>query len=67
VVGPQGLPPQIRAAGRRNLSPLEEAEASVIARVLAESGWNKKLAAERLQIARGSLYQKMRRFRITGP
>jgi len=67
VVGPQGLPPQIRAAGRRNLSPLEKAEASVIARVLEESGWNKKLAAQRLQIARGSLYQKMRHYRITGP
>jgi len=39
----------------------------VIARVLEESGWNKKLAAQRLQIARGSLYQKMRHYRITGP
>lgn len=67
VIGTADLPRQLRHGSRRSLSPLEAAEAAVIARVLDESGWNKKLAAQRLQIARGSLYQKMRRYRIVGP
>ena len=67
VVGAADLPLRMRHGNGRQLSPLEAAEAAVIARVLDESDWNKKLAAQRLQIARGSLYQKMRRYRIVGP
>lgn len=65
-IGLAELPLEMRAAGdHRHRSPLEEAEASVILGVLADCRGNKKEAAQRLGIARGSLYAKLRTYRIT--
>ncbi|MFR9803763.1 helix-turn-helix domain-containing protein [Pseudonocardia sp. RS010] len=49
------------------LSPLEAAEAEVIAGVLGECGGNKSAVAARLGISRATLYQKLRRYRIGLP
>ncbi|MDL5159758.1 helix-turn-helix domain-containing protein [Actinomycetospora termitidis] len=46
-------------------SPLEAAEADVIARTLAECRGNKSVAAATLGISRATLYQKLRRYRIS--
>lgn len=43
-------------------TPLEEAEAKVIAKVIAECGGNKTLAAARLGIAKATLYERIRRY-----
>lgn len=48
-----------------NLTPLEEAERKVIADTLAECGGNKTEAATRLGLSRGTLYGRLRRYRMT--
>jgi sigma-54 dependent transcriptional regulator, acetoin dehydrogenase operon transcriptional activator AcoR len=58
--GPMG-PPESPAGGR--LTPLEQAESDVIAITLAECRGNKSEAAARLGVSRGTLYQKLRRYR----
>lgn len=45
------------------LSPLERAEADVIAEALVECRGNKSAAAARLGISRGTLYEKLRHYR----
>jgi transcriptional regulator of acetoin/glycerol metabolism len=52
------------ARPHRPLSPLEQAECDVIAGVLRECRGNKTEAAERLQMARGTLYERIRRYGI---
>ncbi|TDL43154.1 hypothetical protein E2R59_09875 [Kocuria rosea] len=44
------------------LSPLETAEREVIAAVLDACDGNKSDAADRLQISRGTLYERIRRY-----
>lgn len=46
------------------LTPLEEAERSVIAAVLRQCDGNKSDAAERLGLSRGTLYARIRRYRL---
>lgn len=43
---------------------LSNAEAILIYRVLQETGWNLKKAARRLDIARGTLYSKIKKHHI---
>jgi transcriptional regulator of acetoin/glycerol metabolism len=43
---------------------LPKAEASLIHRVLQETNWNLKEAAEELEIARGTLYSKIKKHNI---
>lgn len=43
---------------------LANAEAILIYRVLQETGWNLKKAARRLEIARGTLYSKIKKHHI---
>lgn len=51
----------------KNLTLLEVAERDTIARVLAASDGNRSLAAERLGISRGTLYERLRRYGLTVP
>jgi transcriptional regulator of acetoin/glycerol metabolism len=65
VVGADALPAGIRAAATgRALTPLERAESSVIAAVLAECGGNKSAAARELGLSRTALYAKLRAYRL---
>ncbi len=65
VVGPGALPPEVRAAAsRRALTPLEQAESTVIAAVLQECDGNKSAAAKHLGISRTALYAKLRAYRL---
>jgi transcriptional regulator of acetoin/glycerol metabolism len=65
VVGAEALPVGIRTAAiGRALTPLERAESSVIATVLAECGGNKSAAAKELGLSRTALYAKLRTYRL---
>lgn len=59
---PSASPPKPSAVA---LTPLEQAEARVIVDVLTECGGNKSLAANRLGISRGTLYQRLRYYRLS--
>jgi transcriptional regulator of acetoin/glycerol metabolism len=50
---------------RDRLSPLELAEFDVIASVLERTGGNKVQTAQQLQISRGTLYERLRRYGIS--
>ena len=43
---------------------LANAEATLIQEILKERNWNIKLAAKELDIARGTLYSKMKKYNI---
>ncbi|WP_431926496.1 helix-turn-helix domain-containing protein [Amycolatopsis tucumanensis] len=62
----RGSAPGGTAAGRETAAygPLERAEIRVITDTLAECGGNKSEAAARLGISRGTLYQRLRRYRL---
>lgn len=61
---PRGLPVSTLVP-LPNLTPLEEAERKVIADTLAECGGNKTEVATRLGLSRGTLYDRLRRYRLT--
>ncbi|WP_156792258.1 sigma-54-dependent transcriptional regulator [Desulfotalea psychrophila] len=46
---------------------LPDAASALIQNVLAETGWNMKQAAEKLDIARGTLYSKIKKYGIEKP
>ena len=48
-------------------SSLPDAEATLIREVLEETDWNLKQASEMLDIARGTLYSKMKKYGIEKP
>jgi transcriptional regulator with PAS, ATPase and Fis domain len=58
-------PDPIGAAPERNLVPLREVERAHIQHVLDAVGWNKKRAAEVLDIGRETLYRKIAEFSLT--
>ena len=51
--------PETEQPSEERLSSLREAERAHIVRVLDEVGWNKKQAAQVLEISRGTLYRKI--------
>lgn len=61
------LPPEYRSAPiRHRLTSLQRAEREVLLNALDDSGGNKQAAAERLGIARSTLYRKIRTLGIDG-
>jgi len=65
VVQATDLPSEVmESATRRTLTPLERAEASVIAAALQEHRGNKSAVAKELGISRTALYAKLRGYRI---
>lgn len=48
-------------------SSLPDAEATLIRKVLEETDWNLKQASDMLDIARGTLYSKMKKYGIERP
>jgi transcriptional regulator of acetoin/glycerol metabolism len=61
-IGAADLPAEVRQA--RALTPLETAEAAVIASALRAHGGNKSTAARELGISRTALYAKLRAYRL---
>jgi two-component system NtrC family response regulator/two-component system response regulator HydG len=71
---PADLPEESRATPhtkafelRLSSSSLPAAEATIIRKVLEETNWNLKRTAEELNIARGTLYSKMKKYGIEKP
>jgi two-component system response regulator HydG len=55
-------------ARKETFSTIVENEIELVQQVLEECGWNKKQAAQRLGISRSSLYEKLKKYKITrGP
>ena len=52
---------------RFSSNSLPLAESVLIRRILGETTWNLKQAARELQIARGTLYSKMKKYNIKRP
>jgi len=65
LVGNDGTAGSPRAR-RLRLSPLEQAEFDVIANVMLDYEGNKSEVAAHLQISRGTLYDRLRRYGLTG-
>lgn len=59
-----GSDPGSRIPGMSSLSQLELAEREIIASVLRECNGNKSDAAEKLRVSRGTLYERIRRYRL---
>lgn len=59
-----GSDPGSRISGVPSLSQLELAEREIIASVLRECNGNKSDAAEKLRVSRGTLYERIRRYRL---
>ncbi len=67
------LPPGIRnitgasASTDESTGTIQENEINLLKGMLEECNWNKKLAARRLGISRGTLYNKLKKYQITNP
>ncbi len=61
------LPPEVRAVGRRRLSPLERIERDAIVRSLLDADGNKAQAARSLEMSRATIYRKIRDYKIVSP
>ncbi|MBU0729225.1 MAG: sigma-54 dependent transcriptional regulator [Proteobacteria bacterium] len=73
-ITPEYLPPQLTTRNKikefsltLNSKSLPHAESQLIRSVLETSNWNLKRAAEDLDIARGTLYSKMKKYKIIRP
>ena len=73
-IGPENLPEELREAPQKSgfsfslySRSLPLAESTLIRKVLEETNWNLKQAADQLDIARGTLYSKMKRYGIERP
>ena len=71
---PANLPKELKETSQKkevelrlSSRSLPLAEATIIRKVLAETDWNLKLAAKELDIARGTLYSKMKKYGIEKP
>ena len=71
---PDDLPEKLRKSSqtkefnlRLSSRSLPYAEATLIHKVLEETDWNLKQAAELLNIARGTLYSKIKKYGLTRP
>jgi transcriptional regulator of acetoin/glycerol metabolism len=71
---PENLPEELKEAPQRtdfSLSlysrSLPLAESTLIRKVLEETGWKLRQAARELEIARGTLYSKIRKYDIKRP
>ena len=71
LIGPQDLPVLVTAAVPAQDTAAEHSlvhsEENLIKKVLDECEWNKTEAARRLGISRSTLYEKLKKFRITDP
>ena len=72
VIKPTDLPPELRGADevkgvtlRLSSKSLPEAERILIAETLEETGWNLSKSATLLQISRGTLYNKIKKYGLT--
>ena len=71
---PANLPKELKETSQKkevelklSSRSLPLAEATIIRKVLEETDWNLKLAAKELDIARGTLYSKMKKYGIEKP
>lgn len=60
----EGTPPDPLRPTLASSSPLNLAESDVIAQMLRECGGNKSEAAKKLQLSRGTLYERIRRYKL---
>jgi len=59
------LPPTLRQQTASSPPTLEERELQTLLEILKETGWNKKLAAQRLGISRSTVYAILKRHKIS--
>lgn len=63
----QPATPTVTPVGSTAIPTLAEAECALIRKALEDSNWNLKMAAEALDIARGTLYSKIEKYHLHKP